>query len=120
MIPKKIIAIDFDGTIVEDSYPEIGRLKNEAKEAIDRIYGNINHYVIINTCRAGDQLIEMINFLIEKQIPFHRVNDNAPWLIEKYGNTRKIHADVFIDANNLGGLPDWDMMPSMIDKNLPF
>lgn len=116
----KIIAIDFDGTIVEDAYPAIGELNPGAEFAINLLFGNSNNYIIINTCRKGKLLLEMVNFLALKAIRYHRINDNAPWLIEQFGNTRKIHADVFIDANNVGGMPHWDKIPKLIDKQLPY
>lgn len=37
MIKGKTVAIDFDGTIVDDNFPEIGELKPFAKEAINTI-----------------------------------------------------------------------------------
>lgn len=117
---KKIIAIDFDGTIVDDRYPEIGMVKSGAIEAIREIHRTCEFYIIISTCRQGDELIDAVNFLLEKGIPFDRINDNHPYLIEQFGNTRKIHADVFIDANNVGGMPHWDKIPKLIDKQLPY
>lgn len=41
-----IFAIDFDGTIVEHKYPEIGALKPSAKQVINELYGK-GHYIII-------------------------------------------------------------------------
>ena len=114
----KIIAIDFDGTIVEDAYPAIGRLKPGAKKALNQLYNHDEIFTIINTCRSGEQLIDAVNFLIENGINFNRINDNAPWLIEEHGNTRKIHADVFIDASNLTGMPAWDLVYDLIINEL--
>ena len=120
MEKRTIIAIDFDGTIVADQYPGIGLLKPGACEAIKALHSNAKHYIIINTCRQGSELVDAVNFLIEKGIPFDRVNDNAPWLIKEFGNTRKIHADIFIDSAQVGHLPDWSKIVEIIDDNLPF
>jgi hypothetical protein len=121
MNKETIVAIDFDGTLVEDRYPEIGELKSGVKDAMRQINAKNEFYIIINTCRKGKLLVEAINFLLNEGIQFDRVNDNAPWLIEKYGNTRKIHANVFIDSNNIGGLPPWSEMPEVLKQyGLPF
>lgn len=114
----KIIAIDFDGTIVEDAYPAIGRLKPGAKKALNQLYNHDEIYTIINTCRSGEQLIDAVNFLIENGIKFNRINDNYPDNIKKYGNTRKVFADVYIDASNLTGMPAWDLVYDLIINEL--
>lgn len=102
-----IIAIDFDGTVSRGKYPAIDGLQPYAKEVINRLFAN-GHYLIINTCRSGDQLLEAINFMLQKGIMFHRVNDNHPDETAKYNNnSRKLNADVYIDDRNLGGFPGW-------------
>jgi hypothetical protein len=51
----------------------------------------------------------MVNWLREKGIPFDRVNDNVPGCVGQYGyNARKVFADVYIDDQQLGGLPTWN------------
>ena len=47
----KIYAIDFDGTIVEDAFPDIGALKEDAKSFINKVSHNIISRT--NTCRNG-------------------------------------------------------------------
>lgn len=92
-----IIAIDFDGTIVEDSYPKIGNLIPGAREAITNLYNN-GYWIIIWTCRAGIYLDDCLRFLKWKQIPFHGINESCPTNIHKHGSdTRKVYADVYID-----------------------
>lgn len=104
-----IIAIDFDGTIVADKYPEIGELMPGAHAVINLLYTK-GHYIIINTCRTGDHLAAALNFLHEKRIKFDIVNDNHPDLTKQYGVTRKVFADVYIDDRNLGGFPGWKVV----------
>jgi len=102
-----IIAIDFDGTIVQNKYPEIGMLQPYSVKVINKLYDE--HYIIIWTSRSGDMLLNAINFLLEKGIKFHRVNASNPQNIEIYGgqDTRKIFANTYIDDRNLGGFPGW-------------
>ena len=103
-----IIAIDFDGTISTGRYPAIDGLREGAKEAIMSLYTE-GHYIIINTCRSGQQLLDAINFMIHEEIKFDRVNDNHPVESAKYNNnSRKIFAHLYIDDKQIGGLPPWD------------
>lgn len=113
-----VIAIDFDGTIVDgDNHPEIGDMAEGAKEAI-RYLKSQGHYIIIHTCRSNNELVSAINFLVEHEIPFDRVNDNHPEHIARYrNNSRKIFADLYIDDRNLGGFPGWDFTLSVINDS---
>lgn len=102
-----IIAIDFDGTIVRGTYPNIDGLMPYAVETIKALKEQ-GHYLIINTCRTGEELLTAINYLLEHGIPFDRVNDNDPENTKKYkSSSRKIYAHVYIDDKNLGGFPGW-------------
>ena len=102
-----IIAVDFDGTVAYDKFPEIGSPIPYAKEVIGRLH-NDGHYIIINTCRAGEDLTNAVNWLLKEGIPFDRVNDNHPDNIRQFNNnTRKINADIYIDDKNVGGFMGW-------------
>lgn len=107
-----ILSIDFDGTLHLGIFPEIGVIAPYAKWAMKTLHDD-GHYLIINTCRSGDSLLEAINWLLEQGIIFDRVNDNHPGNIAEYrGNTRKIYADMYIDDKQVGGLPTW---PEILD-----
>ena len=58
---KKIIAVDFDGTIVEDEYPDIG---NPIFETIDRlkIERAGGAQIILWTCRIGKSLLSAVKW----------------------------------------------------------
>ncbi len=102
-----IIAVDFDGTLHTGQYPAIGLVAPDAISTMKKLKED-GHYLIINTARSGKPLIEAINWLLEKGIPFDRVNDNEPTNVEKYGNnSRKIYAHCYIDDKQVGGLPTW-------------
>lgn len=112
---KLIISIDFDNTIVEPLYPEIGVLKPDCKRIINKWY-DLGHKIIINTCRAGKYHGDAEKFLIQNGISFNFINCNMPELINFYkADTRKISADVYIDDRNLGGLPEWLEIEKMMD-----
>jgi hypothetical protein len=102
-----IIAVDFDGTLHTGHWPETGAPVPYAIETMKRLKAD-GHYLIIWTCREGDAQTEMINWLLEKGIPFDRVNRNAPGAAERYGHcSRKVFADLYIDDRQIGDLPPW-------------
>lgn len=98
-----IYAIDFDGTIVEDKYPDIGQLNADAVMFIHELKAT-GHTFILHTCRHGKELFEAIAFLWEHDLAPHHINSNVPELIAKYGDCRKIYADYYIDDHNVGGV----------------
>lgn len=100
------IAVDFDGTIVEDKYPDIGRPIIFAFETLKKLQDE-GHRLILWTYRKGSALEEAVTFCKKNGITFYAVNKSFPE--EEYENSysRKIHADVFIDDRNIGGLKSW-------------
>jgi hydroxymethylpyrimidine pyrophosphatase-like HAD family hydrolase len=102
-----ILAIDFDGTICRGKFPAIDGQQPYAADTVNSLY-DAGHYIIINTCRSGEQLLEAINWMLNQGIKFHRVNDNHPEQTALYNNnSRKIYAHLYIDDKNLGGFPGW-------------
>jgi hydroxymethylpyrimidine pyrophosphatase-like HAD family hydrolase len=102
-----IFAIDFDGTIVVDKYPNIGEPIPEAINTIREIK-KLGHKIIIWSCRVEPQLSQMREFLIVNGIPFDHINENCPVKIAYYNNdTRKIGADFYIDDKMVGKW-SWD------------
>ncbi|MGM0531276.1 MAG: BT0820 family HAD-type phosphatase [Bacteroidota bacterium] len=100
------IAVDFDGTIVENKYPEIGKTKLFAFETLLELQKK-GYLLILWTYRSGKKLDEAVNFCRENGIEFYAVNKNYP---EEHFNetiSRKIAADIYIDDRNLGGFPGW-------------
>lgn len=120
MIPNNhlIIAIDFDGTIVEDAYPDIGKPKIFALETIKRLQGD-GHRLILWTYRSGKKLQEAVDFCAKNGIDFYAVNKNYPE--EEFDNkiSRKIHADIFIDDRNIGGFIGWTEIYKLIYNTEP-
>ena len=100
------IAIDFDGTIVEDEYPRIGRPIIFSFETLKKLQDD-GHRLILWTYRKGRSLEDAVKFCEEKGIVFYAVNKSFPE--EEFDSyySRKIHADIFIDDRNIGGLKSW-------------
>jgi hypothetical protein len=111
------IAVDFDGTIVEHRYPEIGR---EIPFAIDtlKMLSREGHRLILWSVREGHLLDEAIAWCRERGLEFYAANKDYP---EEECNhdhySRKLKADMFIDDRNIGGLPDWGVIYQMIKEN---
>jgi hypothetical protein len=108
-----IIAVDFDGTIVESKYPEIGKEKPFAIQALTHLQQEGNR-IILFTSREGELLDEAIAFCHERGLDFYAVNSNDPPEAMFPRHTAKVIADVYIDDRNLGGIPDWNEIYEMI------
>lgn len=100
------IAVDFDGTLVENRYPEIGKPILFAFETLHKLQQE-GHQIILWTYRSGIKLKEAVEFCEAKGIRFYAVNKSYPE--EDFDNSisRKILADLFIDDRNINGLPPW-------------
>lgn len=115
-----IIAVDFDGTIVEHKYPHIGKEIPFAIETLKRLKEE-RHTLILWTVREGKLLDEAINFCKERGLEFYAVNSNYPEEQKTHDHfSRKLKADLFIDDRNLGGLPDWGTIYRMVKEKLSF
>lgn len=115
---KLIIAIDFDGTIVEDAYPKIGKTRIFAFETLKRLQED-GHRLILWTYRSGIRLEEAVRFCSENGIEFYAVNKSFPEEKFDYSKSRKIHADLFIDDRNIGGILGWGEVYQLITNETP-
>lgn len=114
---KPKIAVDFDGTIVESRYPDIGKPKLFAFETLQKLQ-NEGYLLILWTYRYGKKLDEAVDFCKSKGLEFYAVNKSYPE--EKFSvndMSRKINADIFIDDRNLGGMYSWGEIYNIITSN---
>jgi hydroxymethylpyrimidine pyrophosphatase-like HAD family hydrolase len=94
----KIIAVDFDGTLCENKWPEIGVPNMKLIWNLTELQQKYGAKLILWTCRSGEKLEEAIQFCEERGLMFDAVNENLPEVIEWMGgDTRKIYADEYID-----------------------
>lgn len=107
-----IIAIDFDGTIVDHAFPKIGKPMPLAFEVMKGLKEK-GHKLILWTCREDEgksitrqYLREAVDFCKENGVEFDAINESADdW---REGDLRrKVYCDIFIDDRNLGGFPGW-------------
>lgn len=114
-----IIAIDFDGTMIDQADPDKGDivmiLKPDAKEAVNRLFSD-GHQIIIWSCRGVSHgLVEMKNFLDENGIKYHKINENSD-LCDIPVPYPKIQADIWIDDKGINGIPEWNKIYDKISK----
>jgi len=115
-----VIAVDFDGTIVEHKYPKIGKEIPFSVETLKMLQKE-GHKLVLWTVREGHLLDEATQWCEAKGLTFYAVNQDYPEQgSESTTCSRKLKADMFIDDRNLGSLPDWGLIYRMIKENLNF
>ena len=109
------IAVDFDGTIVEHRYPELGREIPFAVETLKKLQEE-HHLLILWSVREGRLLDEAIEWCKARGLEFYATNKDFPEEDESKNKhySRKLKADMFIDDRNVGGLPDWGTIYKII------
>jgi hydroxymethylpyrimidine pyrophosphatase-like HAD family hydrolase len=113
------IAIDFDGTIVEDEYPKIGKPILFAFDTLKKLQEK-GHRLILWTYRNGRALDEAVQFCEANGVVFYAVNKSFPEEEFDPKYSRKINADFFIDDRNIGGLKSWgEIYQEMIGEERP-
>jgi len=108
-----VIAVDFDGTIVQDRYPEIGKPMLFAFETLKELQKR-RHQLVLWTYRSGQRLDEAVEFCKKNGIEFYAVNCSYPDEPWDPRQSRKINADLFIDDRNVGGFLGWGEVLQMI------
>ena len=115
---RLIIAVDFDGTIVEDAYPDIGKPKLFAFDTLKR-FKEDGHRLILWTYRSGQRLEEAVEFCKKNGIEFYAVNQSFPEEELNDDRSRKINADLFIDDRNIGGMLGWGEIYQLVTNETP-
>ena len=96
-----IIAVDFDGTLCENAYPEIGE-PNVGIITYCIAARAAGWKLILWTCRTGEELQATVDWCRMHYLEFDAVNENLPECIEAFGgDCRKIFADNYIDDSTL-------------------
>lgn len=95
-----IIAVDFDGTLCENKWPEIGEPHTEVIEYVKKRKADGDKLILWSN-RVEDKLDAAVQWCVEQGITFDAVNDNLPEIVESFGtNCRKIFANEYIDDRN--------------------
>jgi len=112
---RLVIAVDFDGTLCEHEFPEIGKVDKVHKNVQDYIRKRKNEgcTIILWTCREDlperNYLTEAVEWCKENDIPIDYVNE-YPYRGLKGFAARKVCADIYIDdkAKNIDEFRDKD------------
>lgn len=95
MLPT-IIAVDFDGTLVKNKFPEIGEINYFVWEAVQKAQEK-GTKIILWTSRTGKPLDEALEFCTHNGMKFDAVNDNIPEVKALGWDARKVFATMYID-----------------------
>lgn len=94
---QKAIAIDFDGCLCENAYPDIGAPHWNIIAAAAAAQSN-GAAIILWTCREGKLLQDALEACDRWGLRFDAVNDSLPSWKEAFGNdSRKVGADEYWD-----------------------
>ena len=95
----RIIAVDFDGTLVSNRFPEIGEIDPVMWDEIikEKIAGT---KIILWTSRTDEYLDKAVRFCAEHGLIFDAVNDNIAECKALGWNARKVFANLYIDDRN--------------------
>lgn len=100
-----IIAIDFDGVLCEDRFPEIGAPDYEVVSLVRQLIDS-GAEVVLWTSRVGERLTEAVEWCADRGLRFCAVNENAPSNRERYAAeypepSPKVYADVYVEDHDL-------------------
>lgn len=102
-----IIAVDFDGVLVQSAFPKIGGPDHEMVDLVRLLIQKSDVEVVLWTSRVDQPLEDAIAWCEQMGLVFDAINDNAPSNKRKYGKlypngTRKVYADYYLDDHNMG------------------
>jgi hydroxymethylpyrimidine pyrophosphatase-like HAD family hydrolase len=101
---KKILGVDFDGTLSTFDYPYSGKVRfiHKIIHAYIRRKHKQGWRIVIVTCREKERLGLVRLFMEYHNIPYDAINENYKPLIDTFGECRKISVDLYIDDKNIG------------------
>ncbi len=95
-----IFSTDFDGTLCENKWPDIGKPNTRLIWYLIAAKSN-GHKIILNTMREGEMLDKAVDWCKLHGLEFDAINDNLQVMKDFYGNNpRKIYADYYLDDHN--------------------
>lgn len=100
-----IIAVDFDGILCENKFPDIGPPNYDVITLIKELIEG-GHEVILWTSRNGAELEAAVEWCERLGLHFCSINEPAPSNEYEYRDvyktqSRKVYADIYIDDHNL-------------------
>jgi len=95
-----IIAVDFDGTLCENTFPDIGEPKREVISWV-KSRAQQGDELILWTCRENEYLKAAVEWCKKYEITFVSINENSPKIQARGFAFRKIFADRYLDDRSL-------------------
>lgn len=125
MSKKLTIAIDFDGTIVEHKYPEVGKPIQGAINTILDLQKK-GHRLMLWTMRSGDELNNAVTYLKNHGVELYGINENPQQ--KSWSQSTKQFAHLYIDdaalgcplvfqANNERPYVDWSLVRAYLQNS---
>lgn len=115
-----IYAVDFDGTLCENAWPDIGKPNHSLISTLKKAREK-GDKVILWTCRTADRLDDAIAWCKEQGLEFDAVNENLPEIIGQFGTeSRKVFADIYIDDKAINPDKTMNLMMQMMMYHRPF
>lgn len=97
----KIIAVDFDGTLCEAKWPEIGEPRQFVINQLIKQQAD-GAKLILWTCREGELLRAAVMWCLNHGLQFDAINDNLEENKTLYGNnSRKVYATEYWDDKSV-------------------
>lgn len=114
---RPIIAVDFDGTLVANDFPNIGNINQDIVDWV-RKQKEKGATIILFTTRKDEKLQEALDFCNKNNIPIDCANENPEWL--DFETSGKVFADLYLDdrAINPFGEPKKELVQIASDKEL--
>jgi hypothetical protein len=94
VIKPRIIAVDFDGTLVTHEYPKVGIEVPGAVKVVGELI-EAGHRIILWTMRHDQGLIDAHNWMIAHNIPPWAINHNPEQ--SSWTDSNKAYANLYID-----------------------
>ena len=96
-----IIAVDFDGVLCQDAFPDIGAPNYEVISFVRQLIDE-GHEVVLWTSRTGDRLAEAAMWCEDRGLHFCAINENAPSNLAQYSAeyptpSPKVYADLYME-----------------------
>ena len=128
MSDRLIVAVDFDGTVVEHEFPRVGRVLTEAFHALRGLVA-LDVGIVLFTMRSGDFLREPVRLFAENKVPLLGLNVNPSQ--SSWTSSPKAYAHVYVDDAAFGcplvkepgkrPYADWGIIgPSLLDMARDF
>ena len=100
------IGIDFDGCLVSWNFPLVGKDIGSAEVCRDLVKKGVK--IILYTMRDKEFLDDAVKWWKDNNIELYGINENPS---QNWSDSRKVHADIYIDDQALG-------CPLKVDKKI--